>query len=214
MVSKTGADAIPRLGALDHLGLAARAHAGAAAAGLHLGERRFLAKLNLRGDPGRQGFMDAVAAELDGFHPRVIPNTAVRTDRFDLLWLGPDEWLVVSAPGSEIALEAKLAAALAPHGGTVTDVTETRTTIVVTGPNARDVLAKGCPLDLHPRVFAAGACAQSLIAKVGVILHRTDGGEPGEHLRFELHVLRSFADYLWRFLEDAGQECGVQVIEP
>jgi len=205
-------DTIPRLGALDHLGLAARATERPGAAGLWLGERRFRAKLNLRGDAADEGFMQAVAQELHGFHPRVIPNTAVRTEGFDLLWLGPDEWLVVAAPGSEAALGRRLADAVAPHGGTVTDVTESRTTLVVTGPRARDALAKGCPLDLHPRAFASGACAQSLVARVGAILHRTDA-ETDEHARFELHVLRSYADYLWRFLEDAGQEYGVAVIE-
>jgi sarcosine oxidase subunit gamma len=206
-------DAIPRLGALDHLGLAARALGDTGAAGVLLAERRFLAKLNLRGDPNDQAFMNAAAQVLDGFHPGVIPNTAVRTDRFDLLWLGPDEWMVVAPDGAEIELEARLAAAVAPHGGTVTDVSESRTTIVVTGPRARDALAKGCPLDLHPRGFATGTCAQSIVAKVGVIIHRTDSGAAGEHARFELHVLRSFADYLWRFLEDAGQEYGVAVVE-
>lgn len=205
-------DAIPRLGALDHFGLAARA-GEPGGAGVWLAERRFLAKLNLRGDANDQGFMNAVASVLDGFHPRVIPNTAVRIQRFDLLWLGPDEWLVVAADGAETALESWLANAVAPHGGTVTDVSESRTTVVVTGPNARDVLAKGCPLDLHPRAFAAGTCAQSIVAKVGAIIHRTDSGAAGEHARFELHVLRSFADYLWRFLEDAGQEYGVAVVE-
>ncbi len=206
-------DAIPRLGALDHLGLAARAGSDVGGAGLWLAERRFLAKLNLRGDPGNSAFMEAAARELGGFHPRVIPNTAVRTIGFDMLWLGPDEWLVVGPPGTEAAFEARLNAAVGPHGGTVTDVTETRTTILVTGPRARDALAKGCPIDLHSRAFAPGACAQTLVSRVGVLLHRTDDGAAHETPRFELHVLRSFADYLWRFLEDAGVEYGVAVIE-
>lgn len=207
------ADAVPRLGPLDHLGLAARAGAGPSAAGLWLAERRFLAKLNLRGDPGSPGFMGAAASALAGCRPPVVPNTAARAQGIALLWLGPDEWLVVAPAGTESALEARLADQVAPHGGCVTDVSETRATIVVSGPNARDVLAKGCPLDLHPRAFAPGACAQSLVAKAGVILYRADAGAPGEHARFELHVLRSFADYLWRFLEDAGQEYGVAVVD-
>jgi len=206
------ADAIPRFGALDHLGLAARAVADPGASGLWLSERRFLAKLDLRGDPGKPEFMQAAGSVLDGFHPRIIPNTAVRTDAFDLLWLGPDEWLVVAKAGAEAAMAARLAAAVTPQGGTVTDVTESRTTIVVSGPRARDVLAKGCPLDLHHRKFQPGDCAQSLVARVGVILMRADDGSTPAP-RFELHVLRSMADYLWRFLEDAGAEYGVAVVE-
>lgn len=206
------ADAIPRLGALDHLGLAARAVTEPGAAGVWLGERRFLAKINLRGDPQNAAFIQAAGSALDGVQPTTAPNTAVRAAAIDLLWLGPDEWLVVAAAGSEAALAAGFAAAVAPHGGTVTDVTESRTTITVAGPRAREVLAKGCPIDLHPRKFRPGDCAQSLVARVGVILLRADDGS-GPAPRFELHVLRSMADYLWRFLEDAGLEYGVAVVE-
>ncbi len=205
-------DAIPRLGALDHLGLAARATREPGAAGVWLGERRFLAKINLRGDPNNAAFMQAAGSALDGVQPTTAPNTAVRTTSLDLLWLGPDEWLLVAAAGGEAALAAQLAAVVTPHGGTVTDVTESRTTVTVAGPRARDVLAKGCPIDLHPRRFRPGDCAQSLLARVGVILLRADDGA-GPVPRFELHVVRSMADYLWRFLEDAGQEYGVAVVE-
>jgi sarcosine oxidase subunit gamma len=199
-----------RIGPLDHLGLAARA-AAPGGAGVWLGEIRFRAMLNLRGDPGAAGFLQAVGAALGTALP-LQPNTVARADGVTALWLGPDEWLIVSAPGSEVALEAKLADAVAPHGGCVTDVGESRTTIVVSGPKARDVLAKGCPLDLHPSVFGEGACAQSLVGPVGVALYREPAGA-ADPPRFELVVLRSFADFLWRSLEDAGQEYGVAVVE-
>jgi sarcosine oxidase subunit gamma len=94
----------------------------------------------------------------------------------------------------------------------VTDVGESRATVVVTGTKARDVLAKGCPLDLHSLVFGASSCAQSLVGGVNVALYRADTG-PADPPRFELIVVRSFADFLWRFLEDAAREYGVAVIE-
>ena len=61
------------------------------------------------------------------------------------------------------------------------------------GETARNLIAKGCPLDLHPRVFAAGRCAQSVLAKADVTLHQLD-----EEPSYDLFVLCSFADYLWR----------------
>ena len=79
--------------------------------------------------------------------------------------------------------------------------------IRVTGPRARDLLAKGCPLDLHPSLFAKGACAQTVMAKAGVLIHAVDDGPT-----YDLYVLRSFAEYLWRWLEDAAQEYGVAVL--
>ena len=195
-----------RIGPLDHLGLAARIGAGAGAAVL-LGERRFVAMLDLRGDPANVDFLGVAEAALGAALP-LQPNTTASAGEIKLLWLGPDEWLVLSPPGGETALEKKLAEAVGPHGGYVTEIGESRTTIIVSGLRARDVLAKGCPLDLHPDAFGPEACAQSLIGPVGVAIHRASTG-PADPPRFELIVLRSFADYLWRFLEDAGLEYGV-----
>jgi len=199
-----------RIGPLDHLGLAARAGAPGAA-GVWLGERRFRAMLDLRGDPGSGEFLRAAEGALGVALP-IAANTAARADGVTVLWLGPDEWLVLGPPGAEAALEAKLAEAVGPRGGSVTDVGESRTTLTVSGPRARDVLAKGCPLDLHPSAFGEAACAQSLVGPVNVAICRAPAG-PADPPRFELVVLRSFADFLWRFLEDAGQEYGVAVVE-
>jgi len=199
-----------RIGPLDHLGLAARA-GEPGGAGVWLGERRFRAMLNLRGDPGSAEFLQAAEGAL-GLALPVAANTVTRAGDLAVLWLGPDEWLVLGPPGAEAELEAKLAEVVGPQGGCVTDVGESRTTIVVSGPKARDVLAKGCPLDLHPLAFDEAACAQSLVGPVGVALCRAPTG-PADPPRFELIVLRSFADFLWRFLEDAGQEYGVVVVE-
>ena len=80
------------------------------------------------------------------------------------------------------------------------------------GPRARDLLAKGCPLDLHPGAFAPGRCAQGHVAKAQATLHMTAGDEDEGGPVFDLYVLRSFAEYLWRWLEDAGREYGVRVV--
>ena len=87
----------------------------------------------------------------------------------------------------------------------MTEVGESLACLHIAGPKARDVIAKGCPLDLHPRVFGGvGHCAQSHLAKTTVILHQVSE-TPG----FDLYTRRSFSDYLWRWLEDAGREYGL-----
>jgi sarcosine oxidase subunit gamma len=68
------------------------------------------------------------------------------------------------------------------------------------------VLNAGCPLDLHPRAFAAGAVARMLLGKAPVVLHRQ-----GEGGRFELHVAVSLASHLWVYLENAAREHGFTV---
>ena len=66
---------------------------------------------------------------------------------------------------------------------------------------------KGCGLDVHPRAFPAGTCAQTLLGQVGVLLHCLDADES----HFEITVLRSFAEYLWAWLEDGAEEYGLAV---
>jgi sarcosine oxidase subunit gamma len=97
--------------------------------------------------------------------------------------------------------------------GAVTDLTDGRAAFRVAGPSARDVLAKGCPLDLHARAFPPGRCAQSLLAKASVLIHLAlDDPQAGPS--FDLYVARSFSHYLFSWLEDAGMEYGVQVEPP
>ena len=60
----------------------------------------------------------------------------------------------------------------------MTDVSAQRTTLELSAPGARDVLAQGCSLDLHPRAFGPGDCAQTLLARAAVILHQTELDPP------------------------------------
>ena len=155
--------------------------------------------------------MAAVGRALDLLLPSE-PCTSAARDQISALWLGPDQWLV-TCPGRDVpGLLASLRAALAGVHAAIADVTDGRVAFRVAGPSARDVLAKGCPLDLHARAFPPGRCAQSLLAKASVLIHLVDDG-PERGPGFDVYVARSFADYLWTWLEDAGREYGV-LIEP
>ena len=213
-----------RQSALDHLGLVGRATAApgdvAAGIGITLAEKTLPVAVTLRGNAGDAGFMDAVRGVL-GVAPPTAPNTVAAGDGLALLWLGPDEWLAVqhaAAPGAEAELAERLRGALGRVRAAVTEVGESLCCIAVAGPHARDLIAKGCPLDLHPRVFGGasqdgqGHCAQSHLAKTGITLHHVDD-DNGTGPAFDLYVRRSFADYLWRWLEDAAREYGVAVVK-
>jgi sarcosine oxidase, subunit gamma len=179
--------------------------------GIRLGERQGLGKIDLRGDPNDRAFMAAVGRVLDLLLPGE-PCTSAAKAQIAALWLGPDEWLVTCPAGEVARLQSSLREALADVHAAVTDLTDGRVAFRLAGPSARDVLAKGTPLDLHPRVFPPGSCAQSLLAKASVLFHLLDDdGERGPS--FDVYVSRSFAHYLWMWLEDAGREYGVQ-IEP
>lgn len=117
-----------------------------------------------------------------------------------VMWLGPDEWLVLSqADGTDLA--AELREALDGDRGSVVDVSANRTTLELRGPAARDVLEKGCPLDLHPWAFGPGQAVSTTVGPVPVLLWQVDA-EPG----YRLLPRSSFADYLARWLLDAMHE--------
>ena len=207
-------DSFLRHSPLAHLGLAARATEAVAEfeVGVLMGERPYRGLVNLRGPAGDKTFDEAVQKALGVALPSE-PNSTTGQDDLRVFWLGPDEWWVVT-PGDGPAMADKLRAALAGQKAAVTDVSESRTCIHISGARARDLLAKGCPLDLHPRVFSTGRCAQSLCAKAMITLHQvaddsddTTGSGPA----YDVYVLNSFAEYLWLWLEDAAREYGLRV---
>jgi sarcosine oxidase subunit gamma len=179
--------------------------------GVRLAERPGLGKIDLRGDPHARGFMAAVGRVLDLLLPSE-PCTSAARDQLGALWLGPDQWLLTCPANDLPGLLASLREALAGVHAAITDVSDGRVAFRVTGPSAREVLAKGCPLDLHPRAFPPGRCAQSLLAKAAVLIHLVDD-VPERGPSFDVYVARSFVHYLWTWLEDAGREYGV-LIEP
>ena len=176
------------------------------AAGVELRERAFMGHLNLRGDTADQAFLDAVQAALR-FGLPIEPNTVAEGGEFAALWLGPNEWLVLTPSGRETALAGALRDSLGEVLSSVVDVTGGQTVINLHGPHVRDLLAKGCTLDLHPRAFGPGRCAQSLVAKASVTVRQLDDSPS-----FDLIVRRSFADYLAIWIEDAAQEYGLAVM--
>jgi sarcosine oxidase subunit gamma len=118
----------------------------------------------------------------------------------EVLWLGPDEFLVVAEPDLHGPIEDALRAALGSARGAVVDTSAQRTTVALAGPHARDVLAHGCAIDLHPSVAPAGTCVQTLLARAGIIL------QVREACAFTVLVRSAFAEYLAAWLSDACVE--------
>ena len=156
----------------------------------------------VRATPG--GPAAAAAAEVLGVTLPVRANTWVATQHGKVIWLGPDEWLVLDESTEPWVLEDRLRSVLAPLGGAATDVSAQRTCLRLHGPHAEEVLRAGCSLDVHPRVFGPGSSAQVDLAQAGVVLLAL--AATGDD--FEVLVRSSFAGYLAAWLIDTALEFG------
>ena len=149
--------------------------------------------LNLRGDAGAEAFRAAVAGVL-GVAPPAEPNTVAASDDIEILWLGPDEWLV-AAPADKTDLTDRLDAALAGLHHSLIDVSQGRVVLELEGPHARTVLAGAASVDLRPRALGPGRCAQTPLARIPVVLQAVDAPP-----RLRVFVRASFAPYVAEWL--------------
>ncbi|MBT2527860.1 sarcosine oxidase subunit gamma [Streptomyces sp. ISL-99] len=202
-----------RTSPLAHLGEQMRAAAVTGARGVTLTEWPFITMVNLRVDPAAEA-ADRIEKTLGTRLPRQCGHTTA-SGPHTIVWLGPDEWLVLSHPdetavaavAAVAALAAELREALGGDPGSVVDVSANRTTLELSGPAARQVLEKGCPLDLHPRAFGPGQAVSTTVGPVAVLLWQVD-----DVPTYRLLPRSSFADYLARWLIDAMSEYrGVEV---
>jgi sarcosine oxidase subunit gamma len=161
-------------------------------------EKPFHGYLNLRGRPSHTGFT-AGALKALGVEAPTEANTVIDAGDNRIYWLGPDEWLVVTPPGRQQQVGDELRAALKDVFSSVVDNSSGLTMIHVTGDKAAALIATDCPLDLHPREFKPGQCAQTRLAKAGMTIAPLADGNG-----FEVIIRRSFADYLLRWLRDAA----------
>lgn len=156
--------------------------------------------VNLRGDAARAAFTEGVQTACGIALPAAANTTSGDTPP-RALWLGPDEWLLCFADeGAAREALSALEGALRQQFFAANDLSSALTALRLTGPRAREVLRKGCTLDLHPGAFALGQCAQTNVAKTVAILVAAD--EAGA---VDVIVRRSFADYLARWLLDAAR---------
>jgi sarcosine oxidase subunit gamma len=165
---------------------------------LSLREVPFVSQINLRADPADERLMQRLESTL-GFALPMAPNTIGSQEDRRALWLGPDEWLMVGPDGQQGAVEQALRNGLNGGFGSLVDVSANRTLLEIRGPQARELLAHGVPIDLDGRSFGPGRCSQTLLAKAQVIVERRSD-DPA----FHIYIRSTFACYAADWLLDAA----------
>lgn len=187
-----------------HTGASAGAthHGGDAAAGVVIAERVDVAICSML---ARRGATDRLARAVQSAFALELPRTPRHTGdgAVAFAWAGPGQWLALGERMSGPAFEQQLRAAVG-DAASIVDQSHGRTLIRLTGPRARDTLAKGVAIDLHPSAFGPGSTASTVIAYIGIHFWQFDAAPT-----YELSVAGSFALDLLDWLIEAGAEFGV-----
>jgi len=150
---------------------------------------------------GRRGELIGAVRSSFGVDLPATPRRVVG-QKIAFIWVGPDQWLAAQYPGPKDGMEA----CLAPLVGlaSLVDQSHGRTLLALTGPRVRDALAKGVPIDLHPRAFRPGDAASTLIAHIPVHLWQVD-----DRPSYQFAIVRSLAQSFWQWLTAAAAEWGL-----
>jgi len=155
----------------------------------------------------RKGQADSLKAAIANVYGVELPDSsrAAKGPKVGFIGTGPGQWLAMSEGLGAEALARDLAQRLAGLAS-ISDQSGGRTVIRVSGPRARDVLAKGLPIDLDPRAFPLGSAATSVIALMGVQLWQTE-----DTRSYDIAMFRSVSQSFWRWLTASSAEFGYEV---
>ncbi|MBS0269169.1 MAG: sarcosine oxidase subunit gamma [Proteobacteria bacterium] len=162
-----------------------------------------LGYISLRGDGRDKTFADAASKTL-GVPLPLAPCTLVASEDVKILWLSPDEWMIVTAPGQANALRSNLQQALVGVRSQVVDNSGGFTQIFLGGTHALDALRHVSVYDFES--LQPGRVAGTTFGKSSVYAFRQGNG-------YGLIVRRSFADYIWRYLVRAATPYGFGIAD-
>lgn len=152
------------------------------------------AMITLRGDLSSEALMQAVHEIVGAGVPR--PRRCAVTGSHGVFWMSPDEVLLTGPYAEAATMIERLNQALADEPHLAVDVSDARQVYRLTGPAAREILAKGSPVDLHPASFGVGDFRRTRIAQVSAAISQIADAPD----QFEVICYRSYAEYLWRWL--------------
>ena len=150
----------------------------------------------------RQGQIAAAAARFQHLHGIGLPSTARRvvSGNVAAIGLAPRQWLVTGVAANILAAELVGLAS-------VSEQSDGRARLRLSGPKLRAVLAKGVPIDLHPLRFGPGDAAATVVALVGAWIWQID-----DKPTFEMAVPRSQAGSFAHWLKASAAEFGLDAI--
>jgi sarcosine oxidase subunit gamma len=153
--------------------------------------------VTLRGDLASPALADAVSAATGCALPD--PRSIVFDGDRAAAWMSPDELMLFTTPGAAADTAAGISRALAGSHHLAADVSDARSLFRLTGPGAREVLAKGAPVDLAPEAFGPGDFRRTRLGQVAAAFWCS---EPDT---FDMMCFRSVGGFVADWLANAAR---------
>jgi sarcosine oxidase subunit gamma len=177
--------------------------------GLTICERKRLGLVNVIGRKHEAATLAALVKSAYGIElptsPRMVGGPTPDGRTLSFIWAGADQWLAYAEAHPDLETELRMALG---NRAMIVEQSDGRCVLRLSGPKARDVLAKGIPLDLDPRVFRPGDVALTMAAHMNVQLWQL-----GETPTYEIAMFRSLAGSFWSWLSASAAEFGYDVVE-
>ena len=149
-------------------------------------------KINLRGNINDQYFVNNIKTILEIALP-ITPNTNNSNNKLRIIWLSPNEWMIEIYEKKDFdKIFVDLKNSLSPENTATTDITESKTTLKLTGPNLYKLLSKFMIIDLEKTLKNKSAVAQTIFIKVPVLIVQNHNENINQSIY--LYTNRSYAE--------------------
>ena len=162
-----------------------------------------MSNINLRGDSTDKNFITSVKNILGSLLP-IESNISIDNDKLKIIWLSPSEWLIQIYTIQDFEkILSDLNKTLNSENTSVTDVTENRTILKLSGTNLYKLLSKFMIIDLDKAMCKEKSVAQTIFIKAPVLITRNH--KKNEKQSINLHTNRSHAQYIVNLLIDGSK---------
>ena len=129
-----------------------------------------------------------------------IENSKVESNQETrILWNAPRTWLIISKKENIINI---IKEKCTDENFAITDISHSRAVIQIKGLQAREILKKGCPLNINE--FKTNNCAGTVFHGISIVVDLIDNNPD----TFNLLTLRSFGESFYHHITDAALESG------
>ena len=174
--------------------------------GVTIEELSLSGKINIRGKSSDKEFMKNIGSALNLVLP-IEPNVRIFNNNISIMWLGPNEWLVITPENEKDGIISLLKSNLNPQKTAITDVSFNRTILRLEGEKVYTLLSKFLVANLEKILKTNFSVAQTIFIKIPVLFVRNNTDE--EPTSLDLHLNRSHTKYVYELLVDGSKNLNI-----